>query len=50
MARKKNPTGIYIKEELDFYPDFSSVNNKKGAKKNGKEKKKNKTNGKDIPQ
>lgn len=49
---KKNPKGIYIKEELDFCPDFSNVNKKtiKGDKKNGKEKKKNKKNGKDIPQ
>ena len=49
---KKNHKGIYIKEELDFCPDFSNVNKKttKGDKKNGKEKKKNKKNGKDIPQ
>ena len=43
MARKrKNPTGIYLKEEFEFNPDFSSVNKKsiKGDKKDGKEKKK----------
>lgn len=51
MARKrKNPTGIYLKEEFEFNPDFSSVNKKsiKGDKKDGKEKKKDKTNGKDL--
>lgn len=51
MARKrKNPTGVYLKEEFEFNPDFSSVNKKsiKGDKKDDKEKKKNKTNGKDL--
>lgn len=42
MARKrKNPTGIYLKEEFEFDPDFSSVNKKsiRVIKKDGKEKK-----------
>lgn len=43
MTKKKNVNGIYIKEEFDFTPDFSSVN-KKSEKddKNGKKKKKEK--------
>ena len=50
MVKKNNPIGVYLKEEFEFNPDFSNVNKKstKGDKKNGKEKKKNKTNGKDL--
>lgn len=42
MAKKrKNPTGIYLKEEFEFNPDFSSVNKKsiKGDKKRWQRKK-----------
>lgn len=50
MVKKNNPIGVYLKEEFEFNPDFSNVNKKstKGDKKNGKEKKKNKANGKDL--